>query len=174
MGQVTGVAIDSGDTQNSMIVTTPVSGGGRDVVSHLLVAVGDKILLTLLIQQSIDLSYCDIACVTPVVLFRTCHVYIVHIFLLVSCVGAQDHPTEPWFAHPPSHPFRSLYPGRGCLRRILGAGSRFGGFGYFRCGRHLCSVFILCFRILFIFSFWRPLERSRCNRTLLISVGYTL
>jgi hypothetical protein len=51
------------DTQISMFMTTPVSGGGRDVVSHLLVAVGDKILLTLWIQQSIDLSYDDIACV---------------------------------------------------------------------------------------------------------------
>ena len=89
------MAIDSGDTQNSMIVTSPVSGGGRDVVSLLLVAVGDKILLTLWIQQSIDLSYDDIACVicfrsvfTPDILFRTCHVYILYIFLLVSCVGA--------------------------------------------------------------------------------------
>ena len=82
------------DTQISMFMTTPVSGGGRDVVSHLLVAVGDKILLTLWIQQSIDLSYDDIACV---ICFRsvlrltydfTHAMYILYIFLLVSCVGA--------------------------------------------------------------------------------------
>ena len=33
---------------DSTIVTSPVSGGGRDVVSLLLVAVGDKILFDII------------------------------------------------------------------------------------------------------------------------------
>ena len=65
----------------------------------------------------------------------------------------------------PSHPFRSLYPGRGRLRRILGAVSCLRGLGCFRCGRHLCSVFIFSLPHFIYFQLLGTLIWSSCNRT---------
>ena len=141
-----------------------MSGGGRDVVSHHLVAGGDKIVLTLWIQQSIDLSYDDIACV---ICFRSvlrltyylAHaMYIYCIYFCWSLVLGRRTILLSRGLLTPLSPFQIASSRTELLEED--PWSRLVSFVdlLLRCGRHLRAVFMLPLCFVFTFSFLETLR----------------